>query len=119
MSLTVLFPAVGQENPERESIPCVTLNRIDDIEILDDRNIVFQMRGNDHYLNILPYTCNGLGPGDTIMFRTSLNEVCEVDVITVADDIGPGLRAGVSCGLGRFHPTTEDEIGKLRDLLRQ
>ena len=115
-----LFPAFAQEFPvEDSSIRCIPLRSIQEIEILDDRNIIFRVGSNNYYLNNLPYRCSGLRRNDTIMYRTSINEICDVDVITVLDDIGPGFQAGASCGLGRFTPVNQEEIKMLRELIRE
>jgi hypothetical protein len=115
-----LFSAFAQELLiEDTSARCIPLRNIQDIEILDERNIIFRVSVNNFYLNTLPYRCVGLRRNDTIMYRTSINEICDVDVITVLDDIGPGFQAGVSCGLGRFRPINEEEIKMLRDLIQE
>ena len=41
------------------------------------------------------------------MYRTSLSVLCDLDLITVLDRGGFGLRPMGSCGLGRFRPTLE------------
>ena len=118
----VTFPAVvhAQEAAkEVTSIPCVTLSRIQNIDIIDNQNVVFQTGNNQYYLNKLPYRCNGLRFNDGILYRTSLNELCSVDVISVLDSVGPGYQAGPSCGLGRFEPITKEEIKTLKDSLKK
>lgn len=117
---TYLSPAFAQENPvDDSSVRCIPLRNIQEIDILDDRNIIFRVGPNNYYLNTLPYRCSGLRRNDTIMYRTSTNEICDVDVITVLDDIGPGFQAGASCGLGRFTPVNQEEIKILRELIRE
>lgn len=48
------------------------------------------------------------------MYRTSVGQLCDLDIITVLDDIGFGLTSGVSCGLGQFHPVTEAEARAIK-----
>ena len=36
---------------------CISLTQLDRTDIIDDRNILFYMRGNEIYLNQLPHRC--------------------------------------------------------------
>jgi hypothetical protein len=38
------------------------------------------------------------------MYRTSLSQLCNVDIITVLQNVGFGFLPGASCGLGMFRP---------------
>jgi len=73
-------------------------------------------KNGDLYRNQLPYRCPGLALHDTFMYRTSLNQLCHLDIITVMDSIGFGLSPGASCGLGHFYPITEEQAEKLREM---
>lgn len=95
---------------------CLSLIRIDRSEVVDDRNILFHMRNDDIYRNQLPYRCPGLSLHDTFMYRTSLNQLCHLDIITVMQSIGFGLSPGASCGLGHFYPVTEEQAEKLEEM---
>lgn len=116
LSLSTAF--AQQTGQVDQSVPCINKTRIQNVDIVDNKNIVFQTGINDYYLNTLPYACNGLKLNDSFMFRTSLNELCTVDVITVLDDIGPEFQTGPSCGLGRFEPVSEEEIKTLKNNLK-
>jgi len=94
---------------------CVSLSRIDHTEVVDNQNILFHMRGGKIYRNHLPYTCSGLKISNTFMYRTSLNQLCNVDIITVLDNIGFGYSPRNSCGLGHFYPVTKDDVRKLKE----
>jgi len=118
VSLSGLSVAHAQQaGNDSESIPCLKLSRIDNIDILDNNHLVFQTGVNEYYLNTLPYACNGLRLNDSLMYQTSLNEICNVDVVTVLNTIGPGFQAGPSCGLGMFEPISKEEIKTLKDTL--
>ncbi|MDZ7784717.1 MAG: hypothetical protein U5K56_17835 [Halioglobus sp.] len=91
-----------------EKKKCVSLARIDRTRVVDDRSILFYMRGGDIYMNRLPHRCIGLRRGETFMYKTSLNQLCNVDIITVLDDIGFGFSRGASCGLGSFQLIGEE-----------
>ncbi len=109
-----------QTNEELEYVAgppeqCVSLARIDRTEVIDDQNILFHMRGGDIYRNHLPHRCPSLGFHESFMYRTSLNQLCNVDIITVLTDIGFGFSPGASCGLGLFYPVTEDDVKMLKE----
>jgi len=91
-----------------EKQKCISLTRIDHTRVVDERTILFYMLGDDIYLNRLPHRCIGLRKGKTFMYKTSLNQLCNVDIITVLDDIGFGFSRGASCGLGSFQPIGEE-----------
>lgn len=99
-SETVILPPLDDEHARR----CVPLTQIASVRVLDNRSIQFKMRGGDVYINILPNTCPGLRPNQPFMYRTSLNVLCDLDLITLLDNGGFGLRPMASCGLGRFRP---------------
>lgn len=103
-------PAVPQEmDGERnmEATHCVHIRSLEDIDIVDARNLVFRMRDGSVYRNHLPNACPGLRPRDTLMYRSSAGQLCSVDIITVLEDRGFGFSPGASCGLGMFEPITE------------
>lgn len=101
-----------------ESLRCLSLVNIRQITILDNQHIVFDTRGGGHYLNTLPYPCSSLHRSRAIMYRTSLSQLCDLDIITVLDDVGPGFRPMGSCGLGIFEPVDEDKLRELKQKLR-
>ena len=104
---------------DKEPIRCVKIDRIENVDVIDNENVVFQIGINNYYLNTLPYACNGLRLNESIMYRTSTNELCDIDVITILDKIGPGFQAGPSCGLGKFKPITREEIKTLKASLKK
>ncbi|MGI9328091.1 MAG: DUF6491 family protein [Pseudomonadales bacterium] len=102
------------EEPEG-AVRCIKLSRISSLEILDKESILFRLRHHKNYVNELPHACPGLRPSRTIMYRTSLDQLCDLDMITVLDDLGAGYIPGASCGLGRFYPISDLEV---KDLLK-
>ena len=93
---------------------CISLSRIDRTDVVDDSNILFYMKGGDVYLNRLPHRCPGLRWEKAFMYRTSLSQLCNVDIITVLDNMGFGFSPGVSCGLGPFYPISEETAKALK-----
>ena len=126
-SSLLAIPAAAEEkkmNDELEFVSgppeqCISLIRIDRTEVLDDQSILFHMRGDDIYLNHLPHRCPNLGFYESFMYRTSLNQLCNVDIITVLNDIGFGFSPGPSCGLGLFYPVSEEDVSKLREKAKE
>lgn len=107
--------AIAQDNaPKRSKVPpaevtgepvsCINLSQIRSTTVRDDRTIDFIMSGGKVYRNELPNQCGGLGFDRTFSYSTSLTQLCNVDIITVQQNIGGGLMPGASCGLGQFTP---------------
>lgn len=112
------LPAIasGTEEAEEEGVErCISLSRISRTEVLNDHNILFYMRGGQIYRNQLPHRCPGLRRQQPFMYRTSLSQLCDLDVVTVLHDHGFGFTPGASCGLGRFYPITKEEIKALKE----
>lgn len=107
----------AQDDRERDmsAVQCLRVVDIDGIDIVNNQTLVFRMRGGDIYRNDLPHSCPGLRRNDTLMYRTSVGRLCNVDVITVLEDWGFGFSPGASCGLGMFHPITEEIADELKD----
>ena len=98
-----------------DAVRCVPLRSIRNTDIVDDRNILFYMRDGRIYLNRLTHRCPGLRVADSFMYRTSLSQLCNVDIITVLNNLGFGFLPGASCGLGMFRPITADMVVALKE----
>ena len=94
--------ALAEARPLGPPEDCVTLTSIRDTRVRDDRTIDFRLTGGRVLRNRLPNSCPGLGFEDSFGYRTSLNRLCSVDVITVRRT-GSGT-TGATCGLGSFQP---------------
>lgn len=84
---------------------CLPIHSIRRTKIVDDQNILFFTNDGKVYNNKLPHRCSGLASADTFSYKTSQNELCNVDVITVLHQTGGSYMNGPSCGLGNFAPT--------------
>jgi len=122
----IASPALAQDEPwqdipleEREGRLCISIPRIDSSDVLDDHNIVFDMRGRAMYLNKLPNRCPSLAFEDTFTYSTPLSQLCNTDIITVLRSAGVGLMRGPSCGLGKFVPITKEEVKELKAEIKQ
>lgn len=98
---------------------CLGITRIRDMDVLDSRNILFRTRPDQVYLNTLPRSCGGLTRFKTISYKTSLHELCDVDIITVLNDVGGGYMPGASCGLGKFYPISNEDADRLYKASRE
>jgi hypothetical protein len=87
---------------------CVSLPQIRSTRVVDAQTILFEMGGKKTLANRLPRKCPGLAFEKRFAYKTSLNQLCNTDVITVITSIG----AGASCGLGYFEPwVAPEQIG--------
>jgi len=93
---------------------CLGLTRIRSSSVLDARHILFTMNDGSLYLNTLPHRCNGLRSTTPYMYKTSLSQVCDLDTITVLDQVGSGFIRGASCGLGKFEPVGKTDVEMLK-----
>lgn len=111
-----LVPATAQTKSQREAlaaarpvgkpVDCVQIRQIRETRVRDDRTIDFYMLGGRVYRNTLPNSCARLGFEEAFSYKTSLSQLCSVDIITVIDRSGsPGI-PGPSCGLGKFQQVT-------------
>jgi len=97
------------EEIDREPIRCITASRIDRTKIIDERTVVFYMRGNQIYRNQLTQDCPRLLREKRFSYEMRTSQLCNVDFITVLEYWGASLRPGPACGLGMFYPITKEE----------
>lgn len=103
--------------PDDESVAaerCVNLGRVRNTEVLNDRNILFYMRGNKIYRNVLARRCPSLKENRTFAYRATINRLCDNDVIEVIIAPGMGQMGGPICTLGKFYLVSEEEAEALR-----
>ena len=84
---------------------CIPLRSIRQSHVRGDYVIDFEMTGGKVYRNTLPNSCPRLGFEEAFGYKTSISQLCSVDIITVLDRGSPGI-PGPSCGLGKFQPVT-------------
>ena len=94
--------AVPEATPIGDAVSCVNLRNIQSTRVHGDSTIDFYMSGGKVFRNTLPNSCPSLGFEERFLYKTSLNQLCSVDIITVLQS--PGLSQGPSCGLGKFQP---------------
>jgi hypothetical protein len=86
---------------------CVFIRAIRATNVIDDSTIDFKMAGGKTLRNNLPNKCSGLKFQDSFSYRTSLSQLCNVDIIRVLQNYGGGLQEGAACGLGKFQEVEE------------
>jgi hypothetical protein len=120
-SLVAVFSVAGtiaqaQEELDRKPKDCVTEGQIVRHRAVDNRNILFFMKGNKVFRNELPTACPVLDPGETrIVYRyrsqpsgsTKLIRLCDTDSITVEK------KGTTGCRLGQFVAITPAEADVL------
>lgn len=93
-----------------EGVRCIQTRAIRSTDVINDSNIVFRMQGNRYYHNTLKRRCTGLSRERRFSYTTHLQSLCANDLITVMSDSGIGMIDGRSCKLGRFRPTTKEDV---------
>ncbi|MEJ7935164.1 hypothetical protein WG907_12975 [Sphingobium sp. AN558] len=89
--------------PAGKAVNCIQTSTIRSTNVRDDRTIDFVTGASRIYRNTLPNSCPSLGFEKRFLYKTSISQLCSVDIITVLQG-GPGLSRGASCGLGKFQP---------------
>ena len=113
------FSAFAQDDDAAGGVKrCVSLHQIDRTKVVDDDTVLFFLKGGDVVRNDLPRRCPTLMSENTFMYRTSLEQLCNSDTITVLNDVGFGFLPGATCSLGEFEAITEDEADTLEDALK-
>lgn len=105
----------GEEDFDRTPLSCLSVSRIRNTDIIDDRTILFFLRGNKQtYRAYLPRECPGLERNDRFAYEARNGQLCDVDVITVLEQIGVSLTPTFTCRLGKFIPITAEEAQDLK-----
>lgn len=99
--------------PDQSSEKCLVSSRISGTAVVDDRTVLFYLRGGDVYQNILPRDCPRLKRNDRFMYETSGNRLCSTDLITVLERYGRSFERGATCRLGEYFPLDELEAEEL------
>lgn len=84
-----------------EPVTCINQRDIRSVKGVGDRTLIYEMNSRLLYRNDPPGGCR-LRPSETIITRTSTNQLCRGDIARIAD-----LTTGVEtdgCGLGDFVP---------------
>lgn len=106
-------PAGAQDDAiDRSPVDCLSVSRVRSTEVVDDRTILFYMRGRTVYLNELSNDCPRLASEDRFSYQARGGRLCDIDTITVIESFG-GLQRGATCRLGEFIPITRAEAAEI------
>lgn len=92
-----------------ESLRCIHPTQLREVKIIDNKHIAFEMNNHEVYVNTLPHPCPGLTPNKAILYKPTLDQLCNVDVVTVLESFGHGFMQGAGCGLGNFELMSKEE----------
>jgi hypothetical protein len=93
--------AAADPAPAAETKSCLPLSSVRETIVRNDHSIDFVLKGGSVWRNTLPNRCPQLGFERAFSYRTSINQLCRQDVITVVAQYGGGMN-GARCGLGLF-----------------
>ena len=107
--------APAEAQIDRTPEDCVVADRISKNVAVNDRQVVFFLRGGKYFRNDLDTACATLTAGETRLVLSfpntgsaKLARVCETNSFTVERQT-----SRIGCGLGRFHPITAEEAAAL------
>lgn len=99
---------VPPATPDGKPRECLNNSQIRETRVRSDQVIDFITYGGKVYRNTLDYPCPQLGFEQRFAHKSTLDQYCSTDTITVLVDQG-GLQRGATCGLGQFQPVTLDK----------
>ena len=117
IGILALSPVQAEDIDNDEN--CIPIQHISNISVLGKQHIVFEMQPGKNYLNTLARSCNGLRKDKPIMYKTSISQLCSLDIIHVLESYGGGYQQGAACCLGKFSPASDDEVKALKAKLKQ
>ena len=107
--LTAFASSLADEKDDERTRRCIPTRNIASTAAIDDRNIVFFMRGDPIYLNFLPDNCVGLAAG--VSFSYESGGLCSGERIRLAPET---YMSGNWCNIGDFQRITKDDLEALR-----
>ncbi|HEY5623032.1 MAG TPA: hypothetical protein VIV14_04670 [Gammaproteobacteria bacterium] len=107
-------PTALVDDIDREPRRCINTIAIDETYIVDDETILFFMRNDQVYQNVLRNSCAGLKREKRFSYSILGRNLCRTDSITVLQSFGARLERGRSCGLGPFVEISEEQAEFLR-----
>ena len=93
-------PVLADEAKRDDSRNCLSTRRLKSTAVIDDKNILFVMTGDQVYHNALPRQCSGLAKAGAFTYSTLGGNVCRQDTIQVL--ISNSDLPGRTCTLGAF-----------------
>lgn len=100
-----------------DNVRCLATGRYRQVDILNDRVLVFRGRGGRAWINLLPRRCPGLRRDMVLAIETRGSRICYRDQFRGMPRIGPEAATGF-CSLGTFRPVDADNLDAIRGALR-
>ena len=99
---------------------CIARSRISRTEILNERFVVFHLRGDEKYLVQFRHRCPGLRRNGTMRLETRSFRVCSMDTVQGFYEMGIGRGSwGPSCMIPGFEPVTREQVAIIKEELRR
>ena len=99
---------------------CIARSRISRTEILNERFVVFHLRGDEKYLVQFRHRCPGLRRNGTMRLETRSFRICSMDTVQGLYEIGIGRGTwGPSCMIPGFEPVTREQVAIIKEELRR
>lgn len=106
-TLLTAVPSMARDNQIEGARGCIAMRALKSTEVVDDRIVLFYMRGKTVYLNVLPEQCKGLSRYGRFKYTTLSGSLCHFDTIRVL--VGGGY-PGRACRLGDFYLIDKEDI---------
>lgn len=113
---TPVAPVLADDAKQEDSRNCVSTRRLKSTAVIDDKNILFVMIGDQIYHNLLPRQCSGLARAGAFTYSTLGGNVCRQDTIQVM--LANSDLPGRTCTLGAFYPVAAQDLRALVEGLR-
>ena len=104
----------AQAELDRTPTDCVIISRVDRNVAASNSQVVFFMKGDTYYINVLDTACQALTKGETrliFQYQTrsqKITRLCDTDGFTVERQT-----SRIGCALGAFIPITAEEAAAL------
>ncbi len=94
---------------------CLSLHKFQRVRILDERHVMFELRGDRYYVAQLDRRCPGFERDSTVAYEHRSSKLCAKDRIR-----GIPLSGGFtpSCQLPRFQSVSKEQLALLREVLK-
>ncbi len=97
-----------------EAQSCIPRSQVRQSVVRGDQIIDFEMRSGKVYRVTMPTRCPGLGFERAFAYETSIDQLCNADIIYVLTNIGGNAQRGAGCGLAPFVPIEYEKAAKAK-----
>ncbi len=105
---------------DAKSVRCLSTTIYDNIDVIDDRRLLFRGSAKKAWVNNLRNRCPGLREDDTLLFEVRNTQACSMDRVSPIDaSFNFWTRTGPSCTLGEFQEVSPEQLAMINDVLRK